>query len=72
MVWFNGAKDLGVVRIDGGEQTEVSGGAFAAGQRPVGRCAGRAVEFIVLDGRLSEIAFVAETSAGRARLRRRR
>jgi hypothetical protein len=72
MVWFNGEKDLGVVRIEGGEQTEVAGDAFAVGQKPVGRCGGRVVEFSVLNGTLTEIAFVAEVEARRARLRRRR
>lgn len=72
MLWFNGAKDVGVLRIDGGEQIEVPGGAFAVGERPVGRCAGRTVEFLLLDGTLSEIAFVVEADARRARLRSRR
>jgi hypothetical protein len=72
MLWFNGAKDVGAMRIDGGEKVEVPGGAFAAGEKPAGRCAGRAVEFVLLDGTLSEIAFVAEIDARRARLRSRR
>jgi hypothetical protein len=72
MLWFNGAKDVGAMRLDGGEKVDVPGVAFAAGEKPVGRCAGKAVEFTRLDGTPTEIAFVAEVDARRARLRSRR
>jgi hypothetical protein len=72
MLWFNGVKDVGALRIDGGERIDVPGAAFAAGERPFGRCAGRTVEFLLLDGTPSEIAFIEEANPRRARLRSRR
>jgi hypothetical protein len=72
MLWFNEAKDLGALRTDDGERIEVPGTAFAAGEKPVGRCAGKAIEFESLEGVISGIAFVPVADQRRARLHRRR
>jgi hypothetical protein len=72
MVWFNAAKDRGVLRTDGGDQIDVPGGAFAPGQKPVERCAGKAVAFTARDGIVSAVAFLPEVSPRRARMRHRR
>jgi hypothetical protein len=71
MRWFNSAKDLGGLRTDDGEWIEVPGAAFAPGEKPVARCAGKAIEFESLDGTVSGIAFVPELEQRRARRRRR-
>ena len=72
MLWFNVAKDLGALRTDGGERIEVAGSSFSLGEKPAGRCAGKAVEYERVDGAVSELAFVAEPSPRRARMRHRR
>jgi hypothetical protein len=71
MLWFNGAKDLGSIRTDDGEQIDVPGTAFLPGEKPVGRCAGKTVEFESLDGAVSRVAFVPEPIPRRARRRHR-
>jgi len=45
MLWFNEAKDHGFIQTDEGERLAVAGDGFAAGQRPVGRCAHKPVTF---------------------------
>ena len=70
MLWFNAAKDLGALRTAGGERVEVSGDAFAPGEKPAGRCAGKEIEFKKVDRTVSGIVFVPEPSPRRARLRR--
>ena len=72
MLWFNAEKDLGALRTDDGVRLEVPGTAFAAGEKPVDRCAGRVIEFESLGGSARGIAFVEELNPRRARLRRRR
>ena len=72
MLWFNEAKDLGALRTDEGERIEVPGTAFLPGEKPVGRCAGKAIEFEPLEDAVTCVAFVPEVSPRRARLRRRR
>jgi hypothetical protein len=71
MLWFNGAKDLGALRTDDGERLEVPGTAFLPGEKPVGRCAGKIVEFESLAGTVSCLAFVPEPNRRRARRRHR-
>lgn len=71
MLWFNEAKDVGALRTDEGERVEVPGAAFLRGEKPVGRCAGRAVEFNSVEDRVSGIAFVPVVSPRRARRRHR-
>jgi hypothetical protein len=71
MLWFNEAKDLGALRTGEGERIEVPGTAFLPGEKPVGRCAGKAIEFEPLEGSVTGVAFVPEVSPRRARLRRR-
>jgi hypothetical protein len=71
MLWFNVAKDLGALRTDDGERIDVPGSAFLPGEKPVGRCAGRAVEFVPLDRAVTRLAFVPEPNPRRARMRRR-
>jgi hypothetical protein len=72
MLWFNDAKDLGVLLTDVGDRIEVPGAAFSPGERPLGRCAGKAVEFQWLEGSVQALAFVSESTPRRARLRRSR
>ena len=72
MLWFNAEKDLGALESDEGERIDVPGTAFASGEKPAGRCAGRPVEFDRVDGVVSELAFVPEVSSRRARMRHRR
>jgi hypothetical protein len=72
MLWFNVAKDLGALRTDDGERIDVPGTAFSSGEKPVGRCAGKAVEFECVVGAVSDLSFVPEVSSRRARMRHRR
>jgi hypothetical protein len=72
MLWFNETKDLGALRTDDGERIDVPGEAFLPGEKPVGRCAGKAVEFEAVEGAVTRLAFVVEPSPRRARLRHRR
>jgi cold shock protein len=72
MLWFNAAKDLGALRTDEGERMDVPGTAFLPGEKPVGRCAGKTIEFAVLGGAVTRLAFVPEPNPRRARLRHRR
>lgn len=72
MLWFNTTKDLGALRTQEGERIEVPGEAFAAGEKPVARCAGKPIEFESLDGAVTGIAFAAEPNPRRARTRHRR
>ena len=72
MLWFNAEKDLGALRTADGERIEFRGDAFAAGEKPVGRCKGMAVEFDSSGGAIAEIAFPPEVAPRRARMRNRR
>jgi hypothetical protein len=72
MLWFNDAKDLGALVTDIGDRIDVPGGAFLPGEKPLGRCAGKAVEFEWLEGGVSALAFVPDLNPRRARLRRSR
>ncbi len=71
MLWFNEEKDVGALRTDAGERIDVPGTAFVDGEKPVGRCAGKVVEFDEQSGEVERVAFVLEPERGRARLRRR-
>ena len=71
MLWFNAAKDLGVLQTNDGERIQVPGAAFAPDEKPVGRCAGKAIQCELLDGALSGIAFVPQPDQRRARRRHR-
>ena len=74
MIWFNEAKDYGFITSDEGERVYVHRSGFAEGAAPVGRCAGKAVDFeIVADDmgkRAESVTFVDEDAARRARPRR--
>ncbi len=72
MLWFNDVKDVGVLVTEAGDRINVPGAAFAPGEKPSGRCAGKAVEFEWLGGELYALAFVQESDTRRARLRRSR
>lgn len=72
MLWFNAAKDLGALRTEGGERVDVLGAAFRAGEKPIGRCAGKAVEFDSVEGTVTGLAFLPDVSARRARMRHSR
>jgi hypothetical protein len=72
MLWFNEDKDLGALRTDDGERLEVLGVAFGCGERPIGRCAGRTIEFESVEGAVTRLAFLPEPSPRRARMRHRR
>jgi hypothetical protein len=72
MLWFNAAKDAGSLRTKAGERFDVRGNAFAPGEKPVGRCAGREIEFASREGLVSGVVFLPELNPRRARLRHRR
>jgi hypothetical protein len=72
MLWFNETKDLGALRTDEGDRMDVSGTAFLAGEKPLGRCAGKAVEFERGEEGVHRLAFVHDSVPRRARLRRSR
>jgi hypothetical protein len=72
MLWFNEAKDLGALRTDDGDRIVMPGAAFLQGEKLLGRCAGKAVEFERFKGGVSALAFVPESNPRRARLRRSR
>jgi len=72
MLWFNEVKDVGALRTDEGERMEVSGNGFLPGEKPVGRCAGMAVEFEAFDGTVAGLSFVEDMNPRRARSRGRR
>jgi cold shock CspA family protein len=74
MLWFNEAKDHGLIATDAGERLYVHRTYFVGGRAPVGRCAGLPVCFEVAEigGRLSAcgVSLVVEHDSGRARFRR--
>jgi hypothetical protein len=72
MLWFNDVKDLGALVTEVGDRIDVPGAAFSPGEKPLGRCAGKEVEFEWLDDQLRALAFVQEANPRRARLRRSR
>lgn len=72
MLWFNEVKDLGALVTDVGDRVEVPGTAFSPGEKPLGKCAGKAVEFDWLEGDVRGLAFIQELTPRRARLRRSR
>jgi cold shock CspA family protein len=73
MLWFNEAKDRGFITTDANERVPVEGSAFAAGERPRGRCSGTEVAFRLAgeDGEQTaeDVVFVPEPTRGRARRR---
>ena len=71
MLWFNAAKDVGALEASDGERIDVPGSAFLPGEKPVGRCAGRAIEFEAGEDAVTRVTFVPESSQRRARRRRR-
>jgi hypothetical protein len=71
MLWFNVAKDLGVLETEAGERLYVPGTSFSPGEKPEGRCAGMPVQFERDDDAVTAVAFVTSPAARRARLRRR-
>jgi hypothetical protein len=72
MLWFNAVKDLGALRTEEGERLEVHGSAFAPGEQPVERCAGKPIEFQAIGESVTGITFVPEPNPRRARMRNRR
>lgn len=72
MLWFNPAKDLGALRTADGECIDVPGTAFLPSEKPVGRCAGKLVEFETDHGPVARLTFVPEPNSSRARLRSHR
>jgi hypothetical protein len=72
MLWFNEEKDFGALCTAEGDRVDVPGTAFLPGQKPLGRCAGRVVEFDRVEGRVSALEFVEDSNPRRARLRRSR
>ena len=72
MLWFNAAEDLGAVRTDDGERLDVPGTAFLPGEKPVGRCAGTAIELESVADVVTKVTFVPQVTPRRARTRNRR
>lgn len=71
MLWFNELKDEGALLTENGDRMHVSGTAFLGGEKPLGRCAGRAVEFEHAEAGVSRLAFVPDSNPRRARRRSR-
>jgi hypothetical protein len=75
MLWFNEAKDHGFIMTDEGERLAVAGDGFAAGEKPVGRCAHKVVIFEIdeEDGarQARNVTFEPDLAPRRARMRRR-
>lgn len=73
MLWFDEKRDYGFILTEMSERLYVHGADFVGGERPKGRCAGRAVDFTVADEdanrRAERVAFVAEVFPRRARRR---
>ena len=73
MLWFNETKNHGFILTDDDERLPVLGEGFSNGERPVGRCAQRAVTFDVdnSDGtrRAKNVAFTSDPAGRRARSR---
>ncbi len=75
MLWFNVDKDLGVITTEEGDKVDVHGAGFEGGERPESRCAGKVVEFQVVENNGSAhaegVSFVPYVVPRRARLRHR-
>jgi cold shock CspA family protein len=75
MLWFNEAEDFGFISSEDGARVLVRGGSFVDGDRPKGRCAGRAVTFRLNADEhgpvADQVAAVPEVAPRRARLRHR-
>jgi cold shock CspA family protein len=73
MLWFNEARQWGVITTEAGERLPVRGEDFAGHEAPRGRCQGTLVEFQVgetPEGRKAEhVALVPEVIPRRARRR---
>lgn len=73
MLWFNEAKDRGLILTEEGERLPVSGSGFAGGMRPKGRCARAVVAYEVRenggDPEAHGIVLVPDESSLRARRR---
>ena len=73
MLWFNASKGFGLISTEDDERLHVGASAFAAGEVPEGRCAGREVVFdlVLRDGEQHavNVRFAAETVSRRARVR---
>jgi len=73
MLWFNGVKEHGYIATEDGERLYVHRSGFD-GTAPVGRCAGRPVEFRLVEGgtgrRAEGVCFFDDVAAQRARPRR--
>ena len=73
MLWFDEAKDYGFISTEDAERLFVHGTGFAEGIRPKGRCAGRAVGFVVTvdEGtrKAAEVVFAPDVAPRRARRR---
>ncbi len=73
MLWFNEAKDLGLILTEEGERLHVPGGSFAGGMRPKGRCAQALVTFEVGETEgareANEVVLVPHENSRRARRR---
>jgi hypothetical protein len=73
MLWFNEAKDSGLLLTEEGERLPVPGDSFADGIRPKGRCAQAVVAFEVGENEgareASEVELVPSQSSRRARRR---
>jgi len=74
MLWFNEDKDYGYISAEDGERLYVHRSGFVEGAAPVGRCAGRAVDFDRVDGDEGAtavgVSFVDDENGPRARPRR--
>jgi hypothetical protein len=76
LLWFNEARQDGLIEADDGARLPVFGHDFADGEVPVGRCAGTPVTFEVqtVDGedRATLVRTTLEAPVRRARMRSQR
>jgi hypothetical protein len=72
LLWFNAEKDVGAARTEDGDLLDVPGDAFAPGEKPVARCAGRLIDVEVPDGVVTRVVFLEDANPRRARMRHRR
>lgn len=74
MLWFNEEKEYGFIEAEDGERVYVHRNGFVEGAAPVGRCAGRAVDFERVTNELgvsaTGVSFVDDLNGPRARPRR--
>jgi hypothetical protein len=73
LLWFNEARQDGLIALDDGSRVVVLGSGFAPGRAPEGRCAGTPVSFELSDeaGEVRAVSVVVLEAPEARRARRR-